>query len=567
MIILGISDGQHDASACIIKDGKILSAINEERLTRVKLKGGLPKNVINYILEKNNLKPKDIDVIVYGSILTPPIFARIFRSLQNEEERVRTKKRNKFYNFLSDLAQFRFKYTSIKPYSFFGKFNRLFLKKILLKELGRKFKNKKIYFVEHHLSHTASAHYTSGNDINLVVTCDYWGDGISFTISKCIKNNIKRIYSIDASDSLGVFYSAITKYLGFRPFRHEGKIVGLAAYGKSENVKIDFPFIYKNGKLKYIYKQNINLDDKLNKKISKYSREDIAAWLQRGTEDIVVEIVSEYVDSAKLYNIALAGGLFSNVKINQKIKEIKGVRNIWVFPDMGDGGLSVGGALYFYNKHIKYYNKTLENVYLGNGFSNDEIKKELDNFKLKYIYHSKIENKIAELISKGKVVARFNGKMEYGPRALGNRSILYHAKDPEVNNWLNKRLKRTEFMPFAPATLYEHRKKCYNNIDGGEHPAKFMTITFNCTDYMKKNGPAAVHIDGTARPQLVTKEINPSFYKIIREYHRLTGIPSVINTSFNMHEEPIVCSPSDAIRSFLQGNLDYLAIGNYLVKS
>ena len=157
--------------------------------------------------------------------------------------------------------------------------------------------------------------------------------------------------------------------------------------------------------------------------------------------------------------------------------------------------------------------------------------------------------------------------MEYGPRALGNRSILYPATDPAVNDWLNKRLGRTEFMPFAPATLYEYRDKCYKNINGAAHTSKFMTITFDCTDYMKKYSPAAVHIDGTARPQLVTQEINPSFYKIISEYHKRTGIPSIINTSYNMHEEPIVCTPYDAIRAFKLGHLEYLAMGNLLVKN
>jgi carbamoyltransferase len=155
--------------------------------------------------------------------------------------------------------------------------------------------------------------------------------------------------------------------------------------------------------------------------------------------------------------------------------------------------------------------------------------------------------------------------MEYGPRALGNRSILYHAREPEVNQWLNQRLGRTEFMPFAPATLYEKRADCYRNVDGADYAAQFMTVTFDCTESMKKDSPAAVHVDGTARPQLVTAQSNPSFYRIISEYYRLSGIPSVINTSFNMHEEPIVCTPEDAIRAFLQGNLDYLAIGPFLV--
>jgi len=162
-------------------------------------------------------------------------------------------------------------------------------------------------------------------------------------------------------------------------------------------------------------------------------------------------------------------------------------------------------------------------------------------------------------------VARFDVRMEYCPRALGNRSILYHAREPEVNQWLNQRLGRTEFMPFAPATLYEYRNDCYKNIDGADYAAQFMTVTFDCTDRMKRESPAAVHVDGTARPQLVTPTSNPSFHRIISEYHRLTGIPSVINTSFNMHEEPIVCTPDDALRAFLQENLEYLAIGNFLV--
>jgi carbamoyltransferase len=156
--------------------------------------------------------------------------------------------------------------------------------------------------------------------------------------------------------------------------------------------------------------------------------------------------------------------------------------------------------------------------------------------------------------------------MEYGPRALGNRSILYHAKEPAVNHWLNQRLGRTEFMPFAPATLFEHRHACYRNIDGAEYAAMFMTLTFDCTDRMKHESPAAVHVDGTARPQLVSASSNPSFYAVLTEYYRLTGIPSLINTSFNMHEEPIVCTPADAVRAFLQGNLDYLAIGPFLAR-
>jgi carbamoyltransferase len=168
-------------------------------------------------------------------------------------------------------------------------------------------------------------------------------------------------------------------------------------------------------------------------------------------------------------------------------------------------------------------------------------------------------------IHAGEVIGRFGGRMEYDPRALGNRSILYHAKEPDVNQWLNQRLGRTEFMPFAPVTLWEARERCYVNVAGAEHRAEFMTMTFDCTEWMRKACPAAVHVDGTARPQLVKREINPEYYDILKAYERLSGIPCLINTSFNIHEEPIVCSPADAVRAFLQGHLDGLAIGPYFV--
>jgi carbamoyltransferase len=172
---------------------------------------------------------------------------------------------------------------------------------------------------------------------------------------------------------------------------------------------------------------------------------------------------------------------------------------------------------------------------------------------------------VAALIHADKVVARCDGRMEYGPRALGNRSILYNARDPEVNQWLNKRLRRTEFMPFAPVTLWEERERCYVNLAGAEHAAQFMTITFDCTEFMRRTCPAAVHVDGTARPQLIRREVNPGYYDILAEYRKLSDVPTLINTSFNMHEEPIVCTPQDAVRAFLDGDIDVLAIGGFVV--
>ncbi len=260
----------------------------------------------------------------------------------------------------------------------------------------------------------------------------------------------------------------------------------------------------------------------------------------------------------------LSGGVVANVKLNQRLRELPGVNGIFVHPNMGDGGCGTGAAMLEFVGNSGLMER-LPDVFLGPDFTDDQIVDALTRAQLPFDRYPAIEAKMATLIAAGKVVARFNGRMEYGPRALGNRSILYHAKEPSVNQWLNQRLGRTEFMPFAPATLAEHRHACYRNVDGAAYAAEFMTLTFDCTDEMKRTCPAAVHVDGTARPQLVTATSNPGFHAILIEYHKLTGVPSVINTSFNMHEEPIVCTPDDAIRAFLQGNLDYLAIGGCLV--
>jgi len=207
----------------------------------------------------------------------------------------------------------------------------------------------------------------------------------------------------------------------------------------------------------------------------------------------------------------------------------------------------------------------LKNIYFGTQYGDEEICTCIEAFGFDASYEADITNVVAKLLAEGYVVARFTGRMEYGPRALGHRSILYQAADPSINDWLNVHLLRTEFMPFAPATLQEYADECFEGLDGARDSARYMTVTFNCTEKMHAQSPGVVHVDGTARPQILDPDTAPDFYKIAVAYHRLTGIPSLINTSFNMHGEPIVCTPEDALRSFNQGRLDYLAIGNWLV--
>jgi carbamoyltransferase len=296
----------------------------------------------------------------------------------------------------------------------------------------------------------------------------------------------------------------------------------------------------------------------------------LAATTQIVAEDVATKYIRYWLQRTNESDVALAGGLFANVKINQRVHEIPGVKSVFIHPAMSDEGLAVGASLALnYSKSAEpasISTRCFDHVYLGPDYPESQIQKLLAAEGFKYQKHNQVEDEIARLIAEGHVVARFAGPMEYGPRALGNRSILYRPDDPSVNDWLNKNLKRTEFMPFAPSTLAEGADEYYDGLDGAREAARYMTITFNCTDKMRKQCPGVVHVDHTARPQLVGPQDNLAYYRILKAFRRMTGISSIINTSFNIHEEPIVCTPEDAMRAFKIGHLDYLALGSYVVE-
>jgi carbamoyltransferase len=541
--------------AAIVQEGKIISAVNEERLNRIKGSDAFPERSIREVMWEAGITSRDIDVIALGDLKfkAPAIGEYLKRLFQTSPRH--------YYHILGRIKHVWSTQNACR------KANSAFIEK--------NFPGKKTEHVEHHIGHAASAHFTSGNDKNVIVTIDGWGDKLSSGTYMGERERIERVYYSYDLDSLGYFYSRVTVALGFKPHRHEGKITGLAAYGNPPRELREWinkigAFDKKTMRLKFNlgedYLPTNSVTAAFKQKIFQFKREDVAAAAQEFLERVAVEYITTVMEQMGTNHLVLAGGTFANVKLNQQIKDIKGVRSIFIHPNMGDEGLCLGGALDLYNKKVGYMNVRLKDVYFGPEYGNEEIKKELEKYGLEYQKMEHLEYQVAELLAKGKVVARFKGRMEYGPRALGNRTILYQTQDKSVNDWLNKHLKRTEFMPFAPVTLSEYAAKCYKDVKGAEYAAKFMTITFDCTDWMKDTSPGVVHVDGTARPQLIDKETNPSYYKIVDEYRKITGVPSLINTSFNMHEEPIVCSPSDAIRAFLDGHLDYLAIGSYLVK-
>ena len=433
---------------------------------------------------------------------------------------------------------------------------------------------------DHHTAHAASAYYLSGFDRAAVVTIDGVGDCLSGAVFEGEGGRLRRRRAFYYNElTVAADYEVFTAMMGFDPDRHCGKITGLSAFGRPNETCLRalegfFEASWRRGRVNYFdaihgpgAKAKIAELRALRQSVfGAFSREDLAWAMQRSAERRVLELIREHVPDIGRTDIALAGGVFANVRINQKVKEL-GFRNVFVQPAMDDGGLSLGVALNWLGEAKEIRPHRLPDVFLGPGYDEAEIEEALERARLLFERVEQMPSAVARLVAEGNVVARFDGRMEFGPRALGHRSILYDTRDPSVNQWLNKRLGRTEFMPFAPATLADRADAMYAGLEGCRHTAEFMTITFDCTPEMKRLSPAVVHVDGTARGQLVTAEANPGFYEIIDEYRKITGIPSVVNTSFNMHESPIVCTPEDAIASFRMGRLDYLAIGPYLVKA
>lgn len=437
------------------------------------------------------------------------------------------------------------------------------------------------HLVEHHAAHAASAYYCAGFPKAMVVTIDGVGDCLSATVYAGLGSELtlKAKYFYNELP-LGANYEVLTGLLGFNPDRHCGKITGLSARGKANPACLDamnrfFEHSWKRGQKNWF--DRLHDEDELTvlqelrglraSLLGGFSQEDLAWAIQEETERQVLALIARHAPAdVRHTDICLAGGVFANVRVNQKIKAM-GFRSLFVQPAMDDGGLSLGAALYLLGRDRGVLPRRLDHCFLGPSFEEAAMEEAIQRRGLSYERVDNIHYAIARLIEEGFVVARFDGAMEFGPRALGNRSILYHTIDPMVNAWLNKRLARTEFMPFAPATLIEKVDDCYLGVEGSEHTAEFMTITFDCTPEMKRVSPAVVHVDGTARGQFVDARANPGFHEILREYHRSTGIPSLVNTSFNMHESPIVATPDDAVASYLEGRLDCLAMGPFLVKS
>jgi len=571
----------HNSGVTLLKNGELIFAADEERFTRKKNEGCFPIQSLNAMYEETGVKPSQI-----GSIAMPD--------------------KNSLWQLsmiLKYAAQVYFETGVFQNNYLLESFKRLSeIRRVLPTELSKA----KKFYVEHHLAHAASVYYTCPWQKSTIITIDGMGDfSISGLTAVGNSGKIKVIDRLNGFYSPGLFYMIITEILGFVSGRHEGKVTGLAAYGKY-NAKLDSIFydLIKYDREKgdffskyvayeindYISKKWVNgfnpefgtnsFDEKIyeqqkpfqlitfRNQLNGYSKEDIAFAAQKRLEEIVTAHVNNTVKKTGIKNISLSGGVFANVKLNQRIRELDCVDNVFIYPAMNDSGLSVGSALFVHHNEFgkEFIYPTKTSMLLGKSTVDFEIETLLIEKNIMFRKVENIEMEIAKAISNGKIIAHFYGKSEYGPRALGNRSILASPKDASINGILNEKLKRTEFMPFAPVVMEEYASELFKDWTSHCLNSKFMTMCYSVTDKMKCLAPAVVHIDDTARPQVVSSRENQRLHSILSHHFKITGIPVLINTSFNLHEEPIVNSAEDAIKILETNAVDILTLNNFWIE-
>ncbi len=585
--ILGISAFYHDSAACILKDGRIIAAAQEERFTRKKHDQRYPHNAIEFVLNYSDLKLSEVDHIVF--------FEKPFLKFERLLETYVAFAPKGFVSFAKAMPIW------IKE--------KLFQKNLLfnkLKEHDQNYKSdENIFFSDHHLSHAASAFFPSPFDEAVVLTADGVGEWATTTVAIGKDNNLEIKKEIHFPHSLGLLYSAFTYYTGFKVNSGEYKLMGLAPYGnpiyvdkirqlidikKDGTFRLDQKYFnyatgltMTNNKFNDLFGQK-NRDPK-NEKITKFHM-DIAASIQKVTEEIIIKLAKAIREEYKIKNLCLAGGVALNCVANGKILKEKIFENIWIQPAAGDAGGSLGAALALWhidkkNKRIVNSEDDMKGSYLGNEFNQEQIEHDLNiigaNFET--LEYNELIERTSNVLSDQKAIGWFQGRMEFGPRALGGRSILGDPRSDKMQKNLNLKVKyRESFRPFAPSVLSEDSSEWFDiNVD-----SPYMLLVANIssqkkiemTDNQKKlfgieklnvrrsDIPAVTHVDYSARIQTVNKKTNKRYYDLISKFKEKTGCPVVVNTSFNVRGEPIVCTPTDAFNCFMGTELDYLVIGN-----
>ena len=590
--ILGISAFYHDSAATLIRDGEIIAAAQEERFSRKKHDERFPAQAIKYVLSEGEVKLNKIDYIIF--------FEKPFLKFERLLETYIAFAPRGFQSFsLAMPIWLR---------------EKLFQKKFLfdlLKKIDNDYNDiNKIKFSEHHFSHAASAFFPSPYNKAIILTLDGVGEWATSTVAIGKENKIEMIKEIHFPHSLGLLYSAFTYYIGFKVNSGEYKLMGLAPYGKpkyKEKILKNLIDLKSDGSFKlnmsyFNYATGLTMTNKKfanlfgypvrkpEKELLNQFHMDIAASIQSVTEEIIIRICKNLSETYKIENICLAGGVALNCVANGKILQKRIFKNIWIQPAAGDAGGSLGAALGYWHQELDKkrninLSDSMKGSYLGPRYSNEQIEIELKSLKANY---KKIEDKnickiVAENIADSKTVGWFQGRMEFGPRALGSRSILADPRSEKMQKELNMKIKfRESFRPFAPSVLNEQVGKWFEINNSSPYMLLVANVKKNLRIPMtsaqeklfgieklnikRSNIPAITHVDYSARIQTVHKETNPKYYELIENFASLTGFPVIVNTSFNIRGEPIVCRVEDAFRCFMGTNLDILVCENFILE-
>jgi len=566
MYSLGISCYYHDSAAAILKDGHVVAAVEEERLSRKKFDDGFPRMAIDWCLKEAGITPEQINSVAFYD---KPVL-KFERLLDNY---IAVAPRG-LYSFLNVIPKWLHK--------------RLWIKEEIKKHMRGYQGN--IIFPEHHMSHAAHTFFTSPFDEAAILTVDGVGEWSTTSFGSAENTSIKLTNDIRWPHSIGMFYSAFTYFLGFKVNEGEYKLMGLSAYGKPKyydlilneilDVKNDgslhlnlkyFAFTYDKVMTNQKFAELFGIPRREENVKAEQIHYDIAASAQKVLEDIMLKMVNHVHKKTGMKNLCLGGGVALNGVANYRILKEGPFENVHIPPSPGDGGSAIGCAQYLYYIHKKqrriivqdHAKRIQENVYVGPSFSNDEIKSFLEenNIDYEYLTREQLLQTTAKLISEQNVVGWYQGKIEWGPRALGNRSILADPRDSKMKDVLNEKIKHRElFRPFAPSILEEYASEYFDLTV----PSPYMLFVAKVKKPDKI--PAVTHVDGTGRLQTVSREANPLYYDLINDFYKITGVPVVVNTSMNVRGEPIVNTPEQAYAMIIKTEMDYIMMGNYMIQ-
>ena len=536
MLILGITHPISSTNAAVlIRDGKIISAVEEERFVRIKQAPRMfPFNAIEWCINNAKINHNDVDVITIG-----------WDGLHNKEEIF-----NQFNENQGDERNLFLECISIE--------------KDFLKYLKKRFVHSKIRFVRHHIAHAASTCYLSGFDKSLFLTLDARGEYESGILGIYDHGNFEILRRLSRYESIGNLYSQFTSAIGFRGHFDEGKTMGLAPYGKPIESMKELVHFSKNGKIVIDHQMISNLENKYSFSQSdptKDERKNLAATVQYLLEKTAVKLVEQLTKISHISKICLAGGTALNIDMNSKILAVDGINEIFIQPASSDAGTALGAALFINHQFSSEKINPMRHAYFGPKIHGDTLKKYLDHACISYNELSHVPSEIAKLLADNKIIAWVQGRAEFGPRALGARSLLANPTNSSMWLKVNQVKGREYWRPLAPSVIEEDSSKYFEGVND----SPFMLLSSKIKEDKKRLIPAVSHVDQTARPQTVSKNTNLVYWELLQEFKKLQGVPVLINTSLNLRGDPIVNTIQDCLKTFYSSNIDYLCIDNYLI--